>query len=127
MLSNEGETFRSMPEDITIDSLDGQLTKKISVKTCPCKVTGSYKMEDWGESKKRWPYLRECEFAKPANDGTVDLLVGVDNPDLHYFTADVRGREGGPIPRSVHWAGPASVHQKVEIHRKLDLMQYEHC
>ena len=46
VLNNEIETFQSMPVNVTIESVDGQLRKSIDVKMCPRKVTGSYKMED---------------------------------------------------------------------------------
>ena len=29
----------------------------------------------------------------------MDLLIGVDNSDLHYSRADIRGVTGGPIAR----------------------------
>lgn len=46
VLNNEVETFLSMPVHVTIESIDGQFSKEISVKTCPQKVTGNYKVED---------------------------------------------------------------------------------
>ncbi|PFX19092.1 hypothetical protein AWC38_SpisGene16530 [Stylophora pistillata] len=61
----EVETFQSMPLDVTIESLDGEFSKDIKVKTCPKRVTGNYKVENWKQSKDRWPHLRECDFAEP--------------------------------------------------------------
>ena len=66
VLNNEIETFQSMPVNVTIESVDGQFRKSIDVKTCPRKVTGSYKMEDWRESKTSWNHLNECDFPEPA-------------------------------------------------------------
>ncbi len=54
VLNNEVETFQSMPVNVTIESVDGQFSKSIDIKTCPRKVTGNYKMEDWRDSKKNW-------------------------------------------------------------------------
>ena len=99
VLNNEVETFQSMPVKLTIESVDGQFAKEINVKTCPKKVTGNYTVEDWSQSKDAWEHLKNCEFAKPAKDGFVDLLIGVDNADLHYSRADIRGATGGPIAR----------------------------
>ena len=65
----------------------------------PKRVTGNYKVENWKQSKDRWAHLKECDFAEPAQDGLVDLLIGVDNAELHYSRADVRGEEGGPVAR----------------------------
>ena len=99
VLNNEVETFQSMPVKLTIESVDGQFAKEINVKTCPKKVTGNYAVEDWSQSKHNWEHLKNCEFAKPAKDGLIDLLIGVDNADLHYCRADIRGETGGPIAR----------------------------
>ena len=99
VLNNEVETFQSMPVKLIIESVDGQFSKEIHVKTCPKKVTGNYIVEDWSQSKENWEHLKDCEFAKPAKDGLIDLLIGVDNADLHYSRADIRGDTGGPIAR----------------------------
>ena len=32
-----------------------------------------------------------------ANNGLVDLLIGIDNAEPHYFHVDLRGKDGGPI------------------------------
>ena len=47
VLNNEVETFQSMPLDVTIESLDGEFSKDIKVKTCPKRVTRNYKVENW--------------------------------------------------------------------------------
>ena len=99
VLNNEVKTFQSMPLDVTIESLDGEFSKDIKVKTCPKRVTGNYKVENWKQSKDRWAHLKECDFAESAQDGLVDLLIGVDNAELHYSRADVSGEEGGPAAR----------------------------
>ena len=99
VLNNEVETFQSMPVNIMIESVDGQYSKDICVKTCPQNVTGTYKVEDWSQSKSNWPHLQRCDLAKPAKDGLVDLLIGVDNADLLYSRADVGGEPGSPIAR----------------------------
>ena len=98
-MNNEVETFQSMPVKLTIESVDGQFAKEINVKTCPKNVTGNYTVEGRSQSKDAWEHLKNCEFAKPAKDGFVDLLIGVDNVDLHYSRADIRGATGGPIAR----------------------------
>ena len=99
VLNNEVEAFQSMPVKLTIESVDGQFAKEINVKTCPKKVTGNHTVEDLRQRKDAREHLKNCEFAKPAKDGFVDLLIGVDNADLHYSRADIRGATGGPIAR----------------------------
>ena len=56
-LNNEIVAFQSMPVNVTIESVDGQFRKCYDVRTCPHKVTGSYKMEDYRESMKSWIVL----------------------------------------------------------------------
>jgi hypothetical protein len=88
-----------MPVEVMIESVNEQYRKEISVKTCPQNVTGSYKVEYWSKNKTNWPHLQSCDFATPAKEGLVDLLIGVDNADLLYSRADVRGEPGSPIAR----------------------------
>ena len=99
VLNNSIETFQSMPAKVEIESVNGEFGKVIEVRTCPHQVTGAYKVEDWNETKRSWPHLVPCDFPKPAHNGLVDLLIGVDNVDLHYSKVDVHGPPGGPIAR----------------------------
>ena len=72
VLNNEVETFQSMPLDVTIESHDGEFSKDIKVKTCPKRVTGNYRVENWKQSKDRWSHLKDCDFAEPAKEGFVN-------------------------------------------------------
>ena len=99
VLNDTVETFQSMPLKIEIESVDGRFSKEISIKTCPQKVTGNYRVVNWSEYQNKWPHLTQCSFAKPANDEFVDLLTGIDNSELHYSHVDLRGKNGGPIAR----------------------------
>ena len=63
------------------------------------KDTGNYRVVNWTEHQNKWPHLTQCSFAKPANNGLVDLLVGIDNAELHYSHVDLRGKSGGPTAR----------------------------
>ena len=99
VLNDEVSTFHSMPTSVTIESINGQFCKKIDVKTSPHRIAGSYQVEDWSKSKEKWPHLRNCDFAEPAKDCLVDLLIGIDQSELHYSMSDVRGPTGGPIAR----------------------------
>ncbi len=47
VLNSAVETFQSMPIKVDIESVSGEFRKTIEVKTCPRKVTGTYKVEDW--------------------------------------------------------------------------------
>ena len=83
VLNNEVETFQSMQLNVSIESLEWEFSKDIEVKTCPKRVTGNYKVENWKQSKNQWTHLTKCDFPEPAQDGLVDLLIGVDNAELH--------------------------------------------
>ena len=54
---------------------------------------------DWNQHQKEWPHLRQCDFPTPAKDGLVDLLIGIDNPELHFSIIDFQGPQGGPVAR----------------------------
>ena len=86
--------------EVGIESADGQFSKEINVKTCPQKVTGNYRVVNSTKHQNKSPHLtQQCSFAKAANNGLVDLLVGIDNAELHYSHADLRGKSGRPIAR----------------------------
>ena len=38
-------------------------------------------------------------FSRTGGDRYVDLLIGVDNPELHFSRVDIRGESGGPVAR----------------------------
>ena len=97
VLNKSVETFQTVPLKGVIESVNGQFTKEIEVKTCPRNVSGKYQVENWNSNKGKWRHLAQCDFASPAKDGLVDLLIGVDNADLHHSFVDVRGKAGEPV------------------------------
>ncbi|XP_022806104.1 uncharacterized protein LOC111343209 [Stylophora pistillata] len=99
VLNDIVETFQSIPLQIEIESVYGRWSQEIGVKTCPQKVTGSYRVVNWNKHQDKWPHMTQCGFPKPANDGLVDLLIGSDNAEFHYSHVDLRGKLGGPIAR----------------------------
>ena len=115
VLNDTVETFQSMPLKIEIESVDGRFSKEISIKTCPQKVTGNYRVVNWSEYQNKWPHLTQCSFAKPANDGIVDLLIGIDNSELHYSHVDLRGKMVYLSPGSDHSVGAVLVRPKKRI------------
>ena len=96
-LNDTVETFQSIP--IKIESVDGRFSKEISPKTCPQKVTGNYRVVNWKDHQNKWRHLTLCNFPKPANDGLVHLLIGIDNAQFYYSHVHLRGKNGGPIAR----------------------------
>ena len=96
-------------------SVDGRFSKEISIKTCPQKVTGNNRVVNWSEYQNKWPHLTQCSFAKPANDGVVDLLIGIDNSELHYSQVDLQGKMVDLSPGSDHSVGAVLVRPKKRI------------
>jgi hypothetical protein len=88
-----------MPVTVMIESVDNQFSKEIKVRICPRNVTGNYRVKDWSAHQSRWPHLNSCSFPKPASDGTVDMLIEVDNADLHHSMVVVHADNWGPVAR----------------------------
>ena len=84
---------------VEVESVDGQFSKTVNVQTCPKEVTGNYRVLDWPKFKSDWPHLCQCSFPTPAKDGVVDVLLGVDNPGMHFSMVDFHGDDGGPVAR----------------------------
>ena len=88
-----------MPLKIQIKSEDGRFSKEIKVKTCPQKVAGSYRVVNYKKHQNKRPHLTQSIFPKLANDGLVNLLIGIDNADSIIHVFYLRGKYGGPIAR----------------------------
>ena len=56
----------------------------------------------WSKFQNDWPHLRQCNFPAVAKDGSVDVLIGVDHPELHFSMVNFQGVEGGPVARLGH-------------------------
>ena len=57
VLNDSVETFESMPANVMIESVDGQFSKEVRVRTCPRNVTGNYRVKDWSKQQSRWPHV----------------------------------------------------------------------
>ena len=100
VLNSSVKTCRSMPLQLEVVSVDGQFSKTVNVQTCPKEVTGNYRVVDWSKFQSDWPHLSQCSFPTPAKDGLVDvLMIGVDNPEMHFSMVDFQGDDDGPVAR----------------------------
>ena len=97
VLNSSVETFKSMPLQVEVESADGQVSKTVNVQTCPKEVTGNYRIVDWSKFQNNWPHLSQCSFPALVKDGLVDVLIGVDQPEMHF-----QGVDGGLVARLGH-------------------------
>lgn len=63
------------------------------------KVTGDMVVVDWEKCSKKWPHLSKIEFPKIGVNQKVDILIGLDNADMHVAEREIRGKPGEPIAR----------------------------
>lgn len=80
---------------IGLESLDGSVNTVIKAKTSG-KICGEMKAVDWMTLKKEWDHLKDIPFPSPANEGTIDVLLGTDNYGLMYPIEEVFG--GAQLP-----------------------------
>ena len=102
VLNGKVEMFDLMPMKLMLESSDGNVNTPFSAYTCPCQITGKYKVVEWKHHPASWPHLQVYNFPETAFDPVVDVLIGQDHIDLHYCPCDVKGKPGEPIV----WLGP---------------------
>ena len=122
VLNDTVETFQSTPLKIEIESVDGQFSKEISVKTCPQKVSGNYRVVNWTEHQNKYPHLTQCSFAKPAHNEIVDLLIGIITLNSTIVMLISEGKVVDPSPALDHWGGVALVRLTKTKPRERDLV-----
>ena len=82
---------------VQISRQDNDSRATVSAFVIP-QVTRSIETIDWNATKYQWPHLNDIEFASPA-DSNIDLLIGIDSPELHAVMDERRGQEREPIAR----------------------------
>ncbi|XP_065185823.1 uncharacterized protein LOC135816555 [Sycon ciliatum] len=75
---------------------DGQSSTTVRVWMLP-RIMRPVPAFDWTEELKRWPHLSDVVPA--SNESRVDLLIGLNAPQLHISLAERFCSEGGPIAR----------------------------
>ena len=81
-----------------IESLDGNLSRKIGVRTLKHLCT-NLRIPDWQHCKGKWPHLSGIEFPEVEGRRTVDLLLGSDHPELMMALDERPGKIGEPVAR----------------------------
>ena len=98
VLNGEIETFETMPVNVGLESLNGQINMNIDVLTAT-NVTGNLKAIDWNRYSDKWSHLKGIRFPTLGQKQKVDLLIGVDYANLHMSYTEVCGNPGEPIAR----------------------------
>ena len=79
--------------ECVIESLDGNAQSRVTTG----RVTGNMKTIDGNSCAYKWPHLRGIQFYQLGPRLNVDVLIGLDCPDLHFLFRDVRGNPGQPV------------------------------
>ena len=93
------EKIDSMSVDVRLQSVDGAIDHFIMVNTAD-SVTGDVQVVDWSNEAGKWPHLKDIPFPKLADSGHIDMLIGLDHPDLHFSMCDIRGKRENPSARN---------------------------
>ena len=89
VLNGHIETFETTPVECTIESLDGKSQIRITAFSTE-RVIGDVKAIDWSMCAREWSHLQNLEFHKLGPRPIVDVLTGLDCPDLHFSFRDIR-------------------------------------
>lgn len=98
VLNNQTETFESTTVKFEIESTDGTFSKETEAQTVK-HVTGNLKVIDWEQEKSRFKHLRNINFPTVNKKPQIDMLIGLDNSDMHISKYEVTGKPGEPVAR----------------------------
>ncbi|KAJ8051026.1 hypothetical protein HOLleu_04443 [Holothuria leucospilota] len=98
VINGQVEVFETMPVEFGLESLDRQVDIMIAATTIK-QVTGDLQVVDWNVFAKKWPHLEDIQFPKFGKRTKIDLLIGIDQVDLHFSLRDICGKPGDPIAR----------------------------
>ncbi|KAJ8028618.1 hypothetical protein HOLleu_30912 [Holothuria leucospilota] len=97
-LNGREERFTTQPVDIYVSPLHNSRRYKISLTTN--NATGNLKPTQWARLSKDWEHLQDIDFPETTNKRHgVDVLIGVDNSELHTSIEERRGSPGEPVAR----------------------------
>ena len=97
VLNGHTEVLETMLTDLILESIDRKLCKPMSAFTVN-KVAGAMKMIDWVREAQKRPYLRNIKFQSISRE-TVDMLIGLDYPELQLSVKIIQSQLGQPFAR----------------------------
>ena len=98
VLNGHKANLESSTVDFTIESVDGELQRPATAYTTK-RVTGNMQVVNWNRHKDKWKHLQAIKFPQLGKQPIVDILIGVDQADLHCSLQDIAGEPGEPIAR----------------------------
>ena len=89
---------------IKIDHGNSNSSSEFSVWVLP-QIMDSLTPVDWAEQQRLWPHLADVKPACPPVPTQVDILIGLNAPQLHTPLEERFAYEGGPVARktSLGW------------------------
>lgn len=98
VINGQVESFDTMPVKFKLKSINGNSSTEVTALTTT-NVTGDLQVVDWNKYANKWQHLRGIKFPDVGRKPTVDILIGLDYPGLHYSYKEIRGRPGEPMAR----------------------------
>ena len=91
-------TFQTEEVTFVLESLDGRTSRAISCFTAE-RVTGPLQAVEWRKIAPEWGHLKRLPFPKVGRKKTIDILIGLDQAELHAAVKEVCGKPGEPLAR----------------------------
>ena len=92
--NGQESAFKSMPVEFNLESVGGKTSTKVSGFTTD-RVTGDLRPIDWRKQSRNWPHLKRLQFPNIGPRPIIDILIGVDQAELHYSLQDACGKPQG--------------------------------
>ena len=90
--------LRSKKVTLTIKGLDGE-TKSIVEAWTLHEMYQGLSIPDWNQHKIKWDHLKTITSPKAPDRNTIDILVGLDHPELSLALSECYGSIGEPVAR----------------------------
>ena len=91
-------TFQTEEVTFVLESLDGRTSRAVSCFTAE-RVTGPLQAVEWRKIAPEWRHLKGLPFPKVGRKKTIDILIGIDQAELHAAVKEVCGKPGEPLAR----------------------------
>ena len=90
--------FETEEVKFVLQLIDGKTSVPMSCFTAE-RVTGPLKAVEWRQISSEWRHLQNLPFPKIGRKKTIDILIGIDNAELHRTLKEVSGKPGEPLAR----------------------------